>query len=208
MKKIIKTAIVNRLERENALSIHQYGFRQGLSKSDLLTSLNHAWVSEVNRGGAVRVLVVDIAGAFDKVSHRGVIHKAESYGITGPLLSWLANYLLDRKMEVVVGGGSSQPFLINAGAPQRSILGPTLFLIYVNDACDVLPAGITPDVCADDTTLEARIPTPLAAAEVCRTLQATIGALSEWSTQWRVSFEPTKSQAMTVSRHRTRWPIP
>lgn len=208
MEKIVNTAIINHLEREQALSIHQYGFRQGLSTSDLLTSLNHAWVSELNRGGAVRVVAVDIAGAFDKVSHRGVIHKAASYGIAGPLLGWLSDYLLDRKLQAVVGGASSQPFPIDAGVPQGSILGPTLFLIYVNDACDVLPDGVTPAVYSDDTALYDHIPTPFAAAEVCRTLQAGVDALSKWGAQWRVTFEPTKSQAMTVSRHHRPWPIP
>ncbi|XP_065174836.1 uncharacterized protein LOC135804803 [Sycon ciliatum] len=208
MEKIVNTAIINHLEHEKALSIHQYGFRQGLSTSDLLTSLNHSWVSEVNRGGAVRVLAVDIAGAFDKVSHRGVLHKAASYGITGPLLNWLSDYLYDRKLQAVVGGASSEPYKIDAGVPQGSILGPTLFLLYVNDACDVLPEGITPAVYADDTTLYAHIPTPHAVTEVCRNLQAGVDALAEWGAQWRVTFEPTKSQAMTVSRHRRPWETP
>ena len=143
MEKIVNAAIINHLEHEKALSIHQYGFRQGLSTSDLLTSLNHSWVFEVNRGGAVRVLAVDIAGAFDKVSHRGVLHKAASYGITCPLLNWLSDYLYNRKLQAVVGGASSEPYKIDAGVPQGSILGPTLFLLHVNDACDVLPEGIT-----------------------------------------------------------------
>ena len=208
MEKIVNTAIINHLEHKKALSIHLYGFRQGLSTSDLLTSLNHSWFSKVNRGGAVRVLAVDIAGAFDKVSHRGVLHKAASYGITGPLLNWLSDYLYDRKLQAVVGGASSEPYKIDAGVPQRSILGPTLCLLYVNDACDVLPEGITPAVYADDTTLYAHIPTPHAVTEVCRNLQAGVDALVEWGAQWRVTFEPTKSQAMTVSRHRRPWATP
>ena len=208
MEKIVNTAIINHLEHEKALSIHQYGFRQGLSTSDLLTSLNHSWVSEVNRGGAVRVLAANIAGAFDKVSHRGVLHKAASYGITGPLLNWLSDYLYDRKLQAVVGGASSEPYKTDAGVPQGSILGPTLFLLYVNDARDVLPEGITPAVYADDTTLYAHIPTPHAVTEVCHNLQAGVDALAEWGAQWRVTFEPTKSQAMTVSRHRRPWETP
>ena len=142
MEKIVNTAIINHREHEKGLPIQKYGFRQGHSTSDLLTSLNHSWVSEVNRGGAVRVLAVDIAGAFDKVSHRGVLHKAASYSITGPLLNWLSDYLYDRKLQAVVGGASSESYKIDAGVPQGSILGPTLFFLYVNDACDVLPEGI------------------------------------------------------------------
>ena len=174
---------------KKALSNHQYGFRHGLSTYDLLTSLNHSWVSEVTRGGAVRMLAVDIAGVFDNVSHRGVLHQAASYGITGPLLNWLSDFLYDRKVQAVVGGASSESYKIDAGVPQGSIIGPTLFLLYVHDACDILPERITPAVYADDTTLYAHIPTSHAVTEVCRNLQASVDALAEWGAQWRVTFE-------------------
>ena len=98
----------------------------------------------INRGGAVRVLAFGIVGAFDMVFHCRAIHMAESYGIIWPLLRWLANYLLDRKLQVGVWGGSYQLFPINADVPQGSILSPKLVLIYVNDPCNVLLAVITP----------------------------------------------------------------
>ena len=125
------------------------------------------------------MLAVDIASAFDNVLHGGVLDKAASYGITGSLLNWLSDYLYDRKLQAEVGGVSSKSYKIDAEVPQGSILGPTLFLLCVHDACDVLPERITPAVYADDTTLYAHIPTPHAVTEVYRNLQAGVDALAE-----------------------------
>ena len=196
------------LEKENLLSKHQFGFRTGLGTADLLTSLNHQWLSCINTGGAVRVLAVDIAGAFDRVSHLGVLHKIRSYGLDGTLHRWLTSYLTDRNLQVVVGGATSQPFPIAAGVPQGSILGPTLFLLYVNDAADVLPDGVSPATYADDTTLYSTMSSMETATATCQTFQTGVNKLAQWGATWRIQFEPSKSQAMTISRHRVDWPIP
>ena len=166
----------------------------------------------MNTGGAVRTLAVDIAGAFDKVSHLGVLHKLRSYGIAGSLHQWITRYLTDRNLQAVVGGATSSRFPVTAGVPQGSILRPTLFLVYVNDAADVLPPGAVPATYsyADDTTLYVLIPSVNHAAASCNTLHTGMDALaeSEWGTTWRLQFEPSKSQAMTITRHRHQWPIP
>ena len=208
MEKIVNRCIINHLEKESAISAHQFGFRQGLSTADLLTTLHHNWVSGLNQGGAVRVLAVDIAGAFDKVSHSGLLHKVQSYGICGPLLGWLKSYLTGRQLQAVVGGASPATYPVKAGVPQGSILGPTLFLLYVNDACDALPEGVIPAVYADDTTLYTHLPSLDSVQSACSKLQAGVDSLAQWGHQWRVSFEPSKSQAMTITRHRKPWHIP
>ena len=208
MEKVINRRLVNYLEKEELLSAHQFGFRSGLGAADLLTALNHEWMNTINSGGAVRVLAVDIAGAFDKVSHAGVLHKAKAYGICRDLHRWLTAYLTQRKLQAVVGGATSPLFPIQAGVPQGSILGPTLFLLYVNDAADVLPPGVSPATYADDTTIYSNIPSMDDAQSQCDHFQAGVSALATWGTTWRVKFEPTKSQAMTISRHRLPWQIP
>ena len=208
MEKIVNTSIMNHLEKENLLSSHQFGFRAGLGAADLLTGLSHEWLTSINAGESVRVLAVDIAGAFDKVSHVGVLHKLRSYGIHGALHRWLTNYLSNRKLQAVVGGAKSQLFPVTAGVPQGSILGPTLFLVYVNDAADVLPVGISPATYADDTTIYSRITSAETAANQCKNFQTGVDNLAKWGATWRVKFEPSKSQAMTISRHRNPWPIP
>ena len=174
MEKVINTSIVNYLEKGNLLSAHQFGFRTGLGAADLpVTALNHEWLTAINGGGAVRALAVDIAGAFDKVSHADVLHKLKSYGIQDTLHTWLTNsgYLTNRKIQAVVRGATSAPFPVSAGVPQGSILGPTLFLVYANDAADVLPEGVTPATYADDTTLYFIIRSSATAESQCLAFQ-------------------------------------
>ena len=95
MEKVINTTLMNHLEKKRLLSQHQFGFRTGLSAADLLAHLSHQWLSCMNTSGAVRTVAVDIAGAFDKVSHLGVLHKLRSYGIAGTLHQWMTSYLTD-----------------------------------------------------------------------------------------------------------------
>ena len=153
-------------------------------------------------------LEADIVGAFDKVSHVGVLHKLRAYGIDGTLHRWLTSYLPNRNFQAVVGGATSQAFPVTAGVPQGSILGPILFIVYVNDVPDVLPTDTVPATYADDTTLFSLIPSIVDLPARCTEFQSAVHALSEWGSTWRVKFEPSKSQATTISRHLCPWQIP
>ena len=126
------------------------------------------------------MLAIDIAGAFNKVSHSGVLHKAKCYGISGPLLTWLRSYLENRQIKAVISGQSSTPHNIRAGVPQGSILGPTLFLLYVNDCQDILLPGIGLGTYADDTTLYQSISTTTDIPDANEALQQATDAISHW----------------------------
>ena len=89
----------------------------------MLTALHHQWVSTMVTGGTVHVLAIDIAGAFDQVSHRGLFAKFRSYGIHSKLLEWLESYLSNHSLEVVVEGQTSSRYPIIADVPQGSCFG-------------------------------------------------------------------------------------
>ena len=208
METIINKQLMNHLDRHELLTTRQFGFRKGLGTADLLTALHHERATTVSHGGLVRVLAIDIAGAFDRVSHAGLLHKVASMGIAGQLLTWLSDYLSGRRLQVVVGGQHSAIFPIHAGVPQGSILSPTLFLLYINDA----ECCISPDtrlaVHSDDATLYSMIQAMTDINTSTESPQQSVQALKEWGKRWRITFEPTKSQCMSASTQRTQWPIP
>ena len=92
----------------------------------------------------------DFSKAFDKVWHRGLLHKMKAYGITGNLINWFKSYLKSRRQKVVIKNNSSAYCEISAGVPQGSVLGPLLFIIYINDIADKLIS--LSRLLADDTS--------------------------------------------------------
>ena len=93
------------------------GFRRKLGTSDLLTLLQHEWSSAIASHGAVHALAIDIVGAFDKVANKGVLAKAQAWGVNGILLAWLQDYLKDRSLQAVICGQESAQYPISAGVP-------------------------------------------------------------------------------------------
>ena len=96
-------------------------------------------------------VALDISKAFDRVWHAGLLHKLKSYGISGQIFGLISSFLSNRLLCVFLDGKSSQEYPVNAGVPQGSVLGPTLFLLYINDLPDDVISNIA--IYADDTTL-------------------------------------------------------
>lgn len=205
MESIVNQRLTSFLEKHGLLSKHQFGFRGGMGTADLLTALHTEWIGTLAAGGAVQAIAIDIAGAFDRVSHTGVLAKAAASGVRGQLLEWLKDYLSERHLQVVVGGSSSSAFPVAAGVPQGSILGPSLFLLYVNDAETCLADNVSLAVYADDTTLYVAVSSPGQLNQKISALQSTLSALEQWGKMWRIQFEPSKSQAMFLDHHRNPW---
>jgi len=133
------------------ITSYQSGFIKGDSTVNQLTFFYTEIWQALDGGKEVRAVFCDISKAFDRVWHRGLFHKLSSLGISGHLLNWFKSYLSDRKQRVVVSNSSSPWSEISADVPQGSILGPLLFLIYINDIVTDIQASIR--LFTDDTSL-------------------------------------------------------
>ena len=154
-EKLVNNRIVDHLEKCGLFSDFQYGFRSSRSTADLLTVVSDRIARAFNRSGATRVVALDISKAFDRVWHAGLLHKLKSYGISGQIFGLISPILSNRRLRVVLDGKSSQEYPVNAGVPQGSILGPILFLLYINDLPDNVICNIA--IYADDTTLYSKL---------------------------------------------------
>lgn len=125
--------LYNHFLDNNILSSFQSGFTPGDSTVNQLTYLYNTFCHALDSGKEVRVVFCDISKAFDRVWHAGLIHKLKAAGISGKLLKWFVSYLENRKQRVVLPVAQSNWNFIHAGVPQGSILGPLLFLLYIND---------------------------------------------------------------------------
>ena len=150
-EKLVNNRIVDHLKKCGLFSDFQYSFRSSRSTADLLTVVSDRIAWAFNRSGATQAVALDISKAFDRVWHAGLFHKLKSYGISGQIFGLISSFLSNRRLRVVLDGKSSQEYPVNTGVPQGSILGPTLFLLYINDLPDDVICNIA--IYADDTTL-------------------------------------------------------
>ena len=153
-EKLVNNRIADHLEKYGLYSDFQYGFRSSRSTADLLAVVSDRIARAFNRPGPNRAVVLDISKAFDRVWHAALLHKLKSYGISGQIFSLISSFLSNRRLRVVLDGKSSQEYPVNAGVPQGSILGPTLFLLYINDLPEDVICNIA--IYADDTTLHSK----------------------------------------------------
>ena len=147
-EKIVNNRIFDHIDKGGLFSHFQYGFRSSQSTVDLLTIVSDRIARPFNRSGSTRAVALDISMAFDRVWHTGLLLKLKSYGISGQIFGLISFFLSNRWLQVALDGKSSQDYPVNAGLPQGSILGLTLFVLYSN----VLPIDVVCDIAiyADD----------------------------------------------------------
>ena len=186
-ERIIFKNLYNHLVSNKLISKNQSGFRPGDSCTNQLLFL----INEIHKAFddenclEVRSVYLDMSKAFDKVWHQGLIFKLKQNGVSGQLLKLLSNYLSNRSQRVVINGQNSNWAPILSGVPQGSVLGPLLFLIFVND----LETGIISNVkfFADDVSLFSIVHNPLTSAI---DLNRDLNVISSWAHQWKMSFNP------------------
>ena len=188
-EKIIFKNLYNYLTANKLITKNQSGFRPGDSCTNQLLSLVHEIHESFDRGLEVRSIYLDMSKAFDKVWHEGLIFKLEQNGIEGKLLNLFKNYLSNRKQRVVLNGMESNWGEIKAGVPHGSVLGPLLFLIYINDLEDGIKSNVK--FFADDTSLFSIVKDPDVSFDM---LQHDLDSITEWAHQWKMSFNPDPSK--------------
>ena len=150
------------------------------------------WTSILDDGGSVDIVYMDFQKAFDSVPHKRLISKIKAHGIRGKVISWIENFLTDRRQTVVVNTAESSEVPVTSGIHQGSVLGPVLFVLYIND----LPAVVQNPLrlFADDTKVFIR-----SDQEGAReSLQKDLTRLQDWFVKWLLKFHPQKYHVLKL----------
>ena len=126
------------LQQHNLLSVYQSGFRSLHSNSTCLTDVTNTLLQNIDKGQLTGLVLLDLTKAFDTVDHSLLLDKLASLGFSKASIQSFKDYLTDRTQSVVVNGSTSDPQSISFGVPQGSLIGPLLFIIYINDVPSVL----------------------------------------------------------------------
>ena len=177
------------------ISSLQSGLLPGDSTVNQLAYLYNTFCQTLDAGKEIRVFC-DISKAFDRVWHSVYLLKLQATGATGEVLAWFKSYLSNRKQRIVLPGAVSDLVFIQAGVPQAgSILGPLLFLLYINDIVHDIGSNIR--LFADDTSLFIIVEDAITSA-AC--LNNDLDKISQWPAKWLVTFNPSKTESLLISR--------
>ena len=177
-------------QRHNLLYSLQHGFRSKLSCETQLVVFIRELAENMYAGHQTNVPVMDFHKAFDKVGHRRLPTKLQDYGVTGKMNCWVQNWLEDHTQVVVVDGEQSGSVPVTSGVPQGSVLGPCLFLFFINDMAEKLQSSIR--LFADDTIVYLAVDSQCDAMA----LQHDLDLLAEWEQTWQMEFHSDKCQVL------------
>ena len=175
--------------RNDLISQNQSGFKPDESCINQLLAITHEIYKSFDACLDVRAVFLDISKAFDKIWHEGLLYKLKQNGISDNLLETLTDFLKDRNQKVVLNGQNFSWANVEAGVPQGSILGPLLFLIYIDDLPDNLSANVK--LFADDTSLFSVVHDITTSS--CD-LNYDLNRVREWAFQWKMSLNPEPSK--------------
>ena len=194
MEQFIREAIMDHMMINNLICKEQHGFVKGKNCITNLLETIDDWTKSMEIGNSVDAVYLDFKKAFDKVPHKRLVMKLKMYGIDDKIVNWVADFLRDRTQRVMVNGEASSWKKVTSGIPQGSVLGPSLFVIYIND----LPESIQSKyrIFADDTKVYSE---GEGGGNV--KLQRDIDALQEWSDRWQIQFNVDKCAVMHLGKN-------
>ncbi len=196
LESIIKDAINDHIIRYNLMKSSQHGFLKGKSCTTNLLEFTEHIMKSLDESIPVDVVYLDFAKAFDKVSRTKLMKKVRSFGIQGEIFTWIQNWLTGRKQRVVINGKESDWIEVKSGVPQGSVLGPLLFLIFIDDIDENAILIAILRKFADDTKLGH----PVKNDDDRKLLQSQLDALFDWSVSWGMPFNVDKCKIMHVGR--------
>ena len=194
LEKIIRDELMNHMETNGLFTKHQHGFRKGHSCVTQLIEVIDDWTEELDKSNDIDCIYLDFQKAFDTVPHKRLLHKLQGYGISGSLYKWLESFLVGRKQRVVLNNEDSAWTPVTSGIPQGSVLGPILFLIYINDLPDTVRNVVK--LFADDT----KIYSVDKDEESQQRLQEDMDKLVNWSEDWLLKFDKEKCKHLHLGK--------
>ena len=195
LESIIKDHVMEHLLINNLVCPNQHGFVPQRSCLTQQVDVLDAWTKAYDQGKCIDVAFLDIKKAYDTLPHKPLLVKLKTMGFETGLLKWIEAFLSNRKQRVVVNDKLSGWASVTSGVPQGSVIGPILFLCYIND----MPQQIKNEfkLFADDAKLFAYVKHQ----SDCESLQNDINSLADWSKKWQLEFHPLKSSILRIGKH-------
>jgi len=192
METIIRESVVSFLSDQKLISGHQHGFRARYSTSTQLLECQAEWVQYLIHSLGIDVIYLDFAKAFDSVCHTKLLLKLRAYGISGNLLAWFKAFLSERTQRVLINETFSDSVEVTSSVPQGSVLGPLLFLLYVDDIVELvtdLPVSIK--LFADDVKLYSN-------DRNSADLQNALDRIANWADKWQLKLASPKCTVFSI----------
>ena len=193
---IIHSQIINHFDKHNLLTNRQFGFRKGRScESQLLLTVDDL-ARGLRDGEQIDAILLDFSKAFDRVPHERLLLKLHFLGVQGRLLSWIRDFLTGRTQRVILEGEKSGVAAVTSGVPQGTVLGPLLFLAFINDLPDCVSSEIR--LFADDCLLYRCIRSEVDVSLI----REDLANLQAWEDKWLMTFNPDKCEVLRITNKR------
>ena len=193
MEHVITSNIMAYLDKHQLLHSNQHGFCKKLSCETQLIQFVQDISDTLNESGQTDIIVMDFSKAFDKVDHKRLLLKLHRFGINNDVITWIGSFLSNRTQRVVLEGEESDICPVMSGVPQGSVLGPCLFLLYINDMPDMIESNIR--LFADDTIMYLTVSNQAD----CQALQSDLSKLETWESEWLMAFNLDKCEVIRIT---------
>ena len=205
IEKIMFTRLNNFLNEQNLISCKQFGFRKGKSANDAVLNFLNNIYTDLESGKIPIGICFDLSRAFDSINHEILLQKLQLLGVYNNCLEWFRSYLKDRPNHFVLKDGNgyeiaSDKFLVNVCVPQGSILGPLLFLIYINDLVDMFSDNVHSTLFADDSNVSFSVSDP---SIIKSMIQEVEGTFENWAETNKLTVNKSKTTVLVFKNERS-----